>query len=387
MSIVLCGALNWRGGDEVGFLWRDGERVVHCCPQVSVVVDEETWLHVSLAEFPLLWTCDWTVLDELVTSVFSGNHGAALEQWAAIVADGGRGPGTTMCSEVLQDAVRAFPDAQVCLKPFRLLWDVSGTVDPFEVCMALRARVLETLLLAYVHVQLWASTGDTIPLCASTSLTMELKRAETRCGSPEPAVHDTARVRVYPSKMRKDVASNIRDACNIADAIRFMHSRASVAEIAEDPMCFALVDIETGAVLYRSRDCHVDWDMIMAAVRRQVKPIPEDAAWFVLISRDSRAHQMAHQIVCDSTVGLCIQDHRRHIVGSFSVNVPERVSPSPEEVDDHDIAEFHLTEGPSCMVDYLLTQLRANREGFFETWGTTAAKTAISMYRLRQAKP
>jgi hypothetical protein len=34
-----------------------------------------------------------------------------------------------MCSEVLQDALRAFPDAQVCLKPFRLLCDVSDTVD------------------------------------------------------------------------------------------------------------------------------------------------------------------------------------------------------------------------------------------------------------------
>jgi hypothetical protein len=259
-----------------------------------------------------------------------------------------------MCPAVLDDALREHPEVQVCLKPFRVQWDLLGTEDPFEVIRALRQGVVDTLLIAYVHLQLWASSDDTVPVCASVALTMELVNPDDGAhahgshgshGSPRPAVHDTARVTVYPTKVRMDVVSSIRDASNIADAIRFLLSRESTAEISKDPMCFGLVTIADGAVLYRSGECHVDWDTIMGHVRSCVKTIAGDEAWFVLISRDSRAHQVAHQIVCDSTQGLCIHDQRRRVVGSFTVNEPKPVSPLSEEVDDHDIATFDLTGG------------------------------------------
>jgi hypothetical protein len=299
-----------------------------------------------------------------------------------------------MCPAVLDDALREYPEVQVCLKPFRVQWDLLGTEDPFEVIRALRQGVLDTLLIAYVHVQLWASSDDTVqvwassddtvPVCASVALTMELVNPDDGAhahGSPRPAVHDTARVTVYPTKVRMDVVSSIRDASNIADAIRFLLSRESTAEISKDPMCFGLVTIADGAVLHRSGECHADWDTIMGHVRSCVKTIAGDEAWFVLISRDSRAHQVAHQIVCDSMEGLCIHDERRRVVGSFTVNEPKPVSPLSEEVDDHDIATFDLTGG--SMPDFFLEQLRSDRNGFLEQHGTRAAKTLITMHRLR----
>jgi hypothetical protein len=300
----------------------------------------------------LLCSRPWDELEAFVKTVFSGNHKAALDLMRAVVdaamsdaADTGKDPDTDPVLDaknvaVLGAAVRAYPEATVCLNPFRFVWnlgvetDETDETDPWQIASIFRSVELGTLLLAYLHTQIWSTwiRDDAVTMCASVVLTLE---SEDATDSKVPAVRykpvpqDTTRVWVYKC------ALSAHNASSIMEAIRYFQSRARSNDVVLDPLQLRLVCVGGAGsenLLFESGPCHVGWDIVMGHARTVVKEKHGDAAWLVLVSRHDWACQMATQIVHDS---LCaFSAAAPQIIASFEFGSPT-IPVLDEEVDDH----------------------------------------------------